>query len=285
MPAQPDAAGVRDPGADAGPSAQAAHGAGPGAPPDLGALAALGEPARRALYAYIAAQGRPVSRDEAAGATGMRRATAAFHLERLVEDGLLEAGFARLSGRTGPGAGRTAKLYSRAHRQIDVSLPPRRYAVAGDILASAVEEAQRRSVPIGEAVTQAAERTGRQMAAGSTGLADMLASLGYEPRDAGPGETQLANCPFHELAVRHRELVCTLNLHLLRAALAGLGAPAQARLDPAEGRCCVTITPVGPKPAATEPSSRLTAGRAHGPGITARLPARDAGSGTARERR
>ena len=25
----------------------------------------------------------------------------------------------------------------------------------------------------------------------------------------------------------------------------GLGAPAQARLDPAEGRCCVTITPDG----------------------------------------
>jgi predicted ArsR family transcriptional regulator len=237
MPALPDAAAAGDPGAAA----------------DLGALAALGEPARRALYAYVAAQGRPVSRDEAAGATGMRRATAAFHLERLVEDGLLEAGFARLSGRTGPGAGRTAKLYSRAHRQIDVSLPPRRYAVAGDILACAVEEAQRRSVPVGETVTRAAERAGRQIAAGATGLAGMLASLGYEPRGAGPGETQLANCPFHELAVRHRELVCTLNLHLLRAALAELGAPARARLDPAQGRCCVTITRMGQEPAAADP--------------------------------
>ena len=231
MPAQPDAAAVWDPGAEAG----------------LGALAALGEPARRALYAYVAAQGRPVSRDEAAGATGMRRATAAFHLERLVEDGLLEAGFARLSGRTGPGAGRTAKLYSRAHRQIDVSLPPRRYAVAGDILATAVEEAQRRSVPVGEAVIQVAERAGRQMAAGAAGVADLLAGLGYEPRDVDPDETQLTNCPFHELAVRHRELVCTLNLHLLRGALAGLGAPARVRLDPAEGRCCVMITPEEPR--------------------------------------
>jgi predicted ArsR family transcriptional regulator len=238
MPAQADAATIPDPSAG-GNRPEAC----PGAEADLGALAALGEPARRALYAYVAAQGRPVSRDEAAGATGMRRATAAFHLERLVEDGLLEAGFARLSGRTGPGAGRTAKVYARAHRQIDVSLPPRRYAVAGDILATAVEEAQRRSVPVGEAVIQAAERAGRQMAAGATDLADLLASLGYEPREAGPGGTQLANCPFHELVVRHRELVCTLNLHLLRGSLAGLGAPAQARLDPAEGRCCVMITP------------------------------------------
>ena len=226
MPGLPDAAAAR----------------GPGAGGDLGALAALGEPARRALYAYVAAQDRPVSRDEAADATGMKRATAAFHLERLAEDGLLDVGFARLSGRTGPGAGRTAKLYSRASRQIDVSLPPRRYALAGDILACAVEEAQRLSAPVGEAVARAAEQAGRQVAAGGADLADVLASLGYEPRDTGPGETQLANCPFHELAVRHTELVCTLNLHLLRAVLAELGAPARARLDPAEGRCCVTIT-------------------------------------------
>jgi predicted ArsR family transcriptional regulator len=209
---------------------------------DPGALAALGEPARRALYAYVTARDRPVSRDEAADAVGMKRATAAFHLERLVEDGLLEAGFARLSGRAGPGAGRTAKLYSRARRQIDVSLPPRRYEIAGEILACAVEEAQRSSAVVDEALAHAAERAGRQVAAASTGLDDVLASVGYEPRGAESGVTQLANCPFHELAVRHPELVCTLNLHLLRAALDELGLPARAWLDPAEGRCCVTIT-------------------------------------------
>jgi predicted ArsR family transcriptional regulator len=212
---------------------------------DVGALAALGEPARRALYAYVCAQERPVSRDEAADATGMKRATAAFHLERLVEDGLLEAGFARLSGRTGPGAGRTAKLYSRAHRQIEVSLPPRRYEIAGEVLACAVDEAERSSVPVGDAVAQAAARAGRRLAAGCGHLGEVLASVGYEPRIAGAGVTQLGNCPFHDLAMRHRELVCTMNLHLLRAALDELGVAARAELDPpgpAEGRCCVTIT-------------------------------------------
>jgi predicted ArsR family transcriptional regulator len=250
MPGQPDAADVRGPGPDANPRVRGVPGTdatlGAGSPTpegNLGVLAALGEPARRALYAYIAAQGRPVSRDEAADATGMKRATAAFHLERLAADGLLEVGFARLSGRTGPGAGRTAKLYSRAHRQIEVSLPPRRYAVAGDILASAVEEAQRLSLPVGDAVIRAAERAGRQVAAGDADLATVLASLAYEPRDTDTGETQLTNCPFHQLVVRHRDLVCTLNLHLLRAIVAELGVPARARLDPAEGRCCVTITP------------------------------------------
>src|SRR2546430_11711895 len=188
MPGQPDAAEVRGPGPDPNrrtqgvPGTDARPGAGgPTAEGNLGVLAALGEPARRALYAYVAAQGRPVSRDEAAGATGMKRATAAFHLERLAVDGLLEVGFARLSGRTGPGAGRTAKLYSRAHRQIEVSLPPRRYAVAGDILASAVEEAQRLSLPVGEAMIRAAERAGRQVAAGDADLAPRLASPPHGP--------------------------------------------------------------------------------------------------------
>ncbi len=212
---------------------------------DVGALAALGDPARRALYAYVCAQERPVSRDEVASATGMKRATAAFHLERLAEDGLLEVGFARLSGRTGPGAGRTAKLYSRAHRQIEVSLPPRRYEIAGDVLASAVEDAQRSSAPVGDALADAAAQAGRQLARNCGHLRGLLASVGYEPRAAGAGVTQLGNCPFHDLAMRHRELVCTMNLHLLAAALDELGVPARAELDPpgpGEDRCCVTIT-------------------------------------------
>jgi predicted ArsR family transcriptional regulator len=212
-----------------------------GTPGGLDALAALGEPTRRALYAYVAAQERPVSRDEAAGATGTKRSTATFHLERLVGDGLLETRFARVSGRTGPGAGRTAKLYARAQRQIAVSLPPRRYEIAGEILASAVEEAQRGAATIGEAVESAAEAAGRQMAAGSAGLDDLLNRAGFEPRNGPDGCVHLGNCPFHDLAARHTELVCTMNLHLLQGVIGHLGAPAQARLDPAEGRCCVTI--------------------------------------------
>lgn len=212
------------------------------APGGLDALAALGEPTRRALYGFVTAQDRPVSRDEAAAATGTKRATAAFHLERLVEDGLLEARFARLSGRTGPGAGRTAKLYARAARQFAVSLPPRRYEIAGEVLASALDLLQCQAGPAGEAVEQAAGQAGRQIAAGGTDLAELLGRSGYEPRHGPGGCIHLANCPFHELVARHADLVCTMNLHLLRGLLRELGSAAQARLDPAEGRCCVTIT-------------------------------------------
>jgi predicted ArsR family transcriptional regulator len=217
------------------------HGQEPGAS-GLDALAALGEPTRRALYRYVAAQDRPVSRDEAAAATGTKRATATFHLERLVGDGLLEARFARVSGRSGPGAGRTAKLYARARRQFAVSLPPRRYEIAGEILATALDRAQHEATPAGAAVAAAAGQLGRELAAGATDLAEVLSRSGYEPR-TGPGRSiHLANCPFHALAARHAGLVCTMNLHLLRGMIGELGAGAQACLDPAEGRCCVTIT-------------------------------------------
>jgi predicted ArsR family transcriptional regulator len=226
----------------------------PGSTPSgLDALAALGEPTRRALYAYVVAQDRAVSRDEAASATGTKRATAAFHLERLVDDGLLEAQFARVSGRTGPGAGRTAKLYARARRQIAVSLPPRRYEIAAEVLASALEAAERENTPVSEAVARAAGQAGRQIAAGGADLAgadlaggadlaEVLSRSGYEPKQGPDGCIHLANCPFHGLLAHHVDLVCAMNLHLLRSLIGELGACAQARLDPAEGRCCVTIT-------------------------------------------
>lgn len=232
------------------------NGAAPGPPPDPGqggldALAALGEPTRRALYRFVVAQDRPVSRDEAAAATGTKRATATFHLERLVGDGLLEARFARVSGRSGPGAGRTAKLYARAPRQFAVSLPPRRYEIAGEVLAAALERAQCGTTPAGTAVEQAAVQAGRRLAACGTDLTELLSRSGYEPRHGPGGGIHLANCPFHELAARHPGLVCAMNLHLLRGLIEELGLAALARLAPAQGRCCVTITltPPGSEPA------------------------------------
>src|SRR5215213_10815912 len=91
----------------------------------LAAVAALGDPLRRRLYRFVSTQDHAVSRDEAAEAVATTRSAAAFHLDRLVQDGLLETEFRRLSGRQGPGAGRPAKLYRRSHGEIAVSLPAR----------------------------------------------------------------------------------------------------------------------------------------------------------------
>src|SRR5919107_2403025 len=105
----------------------------------LTGLSGLGDPLRRALYRHVAERGTPVSRDEAALAVGISRPLAAYHLDRLIDDGLLEARYQRRSGRRGPGAGRPAKHYVRADRQLELSLPARDYALLAELLAGAVE--------------------------------------------------------------------------------------------------------------------------------------------------
>ena len=90
-------------------------------------IAALAEPVRRELYEYVVAQQDAVGREEAAAGVGVAVHTAKFHLERLVQDGLLDVEFRRLTGRSGPGAGRPAKLYRRSDTEWSVSLPARRY--------------------------------------------------------------------------------------------------------------------------------------------------------------
>src|SRR5687767_7354528 len=102
------------------------------------AVAALSDQTRRSLYEYVRAARRPVTRDECADATGVSRKLAAFHLDKLLERGLLRASFARPAGRSGPGAGRPAKRYELSDVEWTVSLPDRRYDLAGSILAEAV---------------------------------------------------------------------------------------------------------------------------------------------------
>ena len=199
-------------------------------------LGALAEPVRRALYRWVVAQGEPVSRDQAAAGAEVPRHTAKFHLDKLVEEGLLETEYRRLSGRRGPGAGRPAKLYRRSARQVAVSLPPRRYDLAAQIMATALEQTD-----AGAALARAAAAAGHGVRAGSVDAT--LTALGYEPR-IRDGVTELVNCPFHALARDHTALVCGMNLHLVSAVLDDHGVTdRQAVLDPAPGRCCVTVSP------------------------------------------
>ena len=180
-------------------------------------------------------------------------------MDKLVADGLLDTGYRRLSGRRGPGAGRPTKLYRRSSRQVAVTLPPRHYDLAGQILARAVEDAARDGVPILEAVERAAADAGHRLGAAqrprddgsaaasgdSAALDDIAAVLdahGYEPRVQGD-QVLLANCPFHALARAHTALVCDMNLYLITALLDELGRrDVVAGLDPAPQRCCVTLT-------------------------------------------
>jgi predicted ArsR family transcriptional regulator len=214
-------------------------------------LAVLADPVRRKLYLHVAAQPEAVSRDEAAAAVAIGRPLAAHHLDRLVEAGLLTPEYRRRSGRSGPGAGRPAKLYRISEREITASLPQRRYEVAADLFATALSKPGSGL----ETLEQVAHRYGgelgrdaRRRAGRGAGVRRRRAAVEAVLRDAGyrpamaDGELRLLNCPFHELAQRHRQVTCGMNLAMLRGILAGAGLQEEAaRLDPLPGMCCVAI--------------------------------------------
>ncbi len=213
---------------------------------EISVIAVLDDPVRRRVYDYVAARGDGVSRSDAAVATGIQRTLAAFHLDRLAEAGLVEVTFARPAGRSGPGAGRPAKLYRRTTAEHQVSVPPRDYRTAAELLAEVVDmtgaepELQRSARSRGAAAGQAARRQ-------SPGQADddlvtgTLAAQGYQPYRDG-GDVRLRNCPFHLLASRHPPLICGMNLALLEGLLAGAAAGGlTALLDPRPEECCVVL--------------------------------------------
>lgn len=221
----------------------------------VSAVAALDEPTRRRLYDYVVRRPAPVGRDEAASALGLARATAAFHLDRLADEGLLDVVHERRSGRSGPGAGRPAKLYCRAAKPVTVSLPEQRYELAGRLLAAAVQESEQSGQSPRAVLDQHARELGTQLGTaaraanpGETDQPDLLRALethGFEPRIV-ESDVVLGNCPFHTLAREHTDLVCGMNLGLLRGLLDGLATTAfTARLDPAPGLCCVRLTATG----------------------------------------
>ncbi|MEU7912425.1 helix-turn-helix transcriptional regulator [Microbispora bryophytorum] len=205
---------------------------------DLESISVLGDPVRRALYRFVAEQGRDVGRNEAAEAAGVQRTLAAHHLDKLVEAGLLESGFKRLSGKAGPGGGRPAKVYRPVREERSVSLPPRDYRTLALVLAETVD-----LLGGEEKAEQAARRAGERLAASDAAdLPEVLRARGYEPYEED-GRVRLRNCPFHVLAESHPLLVCSMNLALCEGMLAGLGETGVAALlDPRPGECCVAFT-------------------------------------------
>jgi predicted ArsR family transcriptional regulator len=219
-------------------------------------LGALEDDVRRRMYLFIRDQARPVSRDEAATEAGISRKLAAFHLDKLVDRGLLKAHYARPPGRGGPGAGRPAKLYEPAGGELSLSIPERRYDVLGGILVDAIESrsseesasdaARRVARRVGEDLGREVRRARRLYPAGSeraiSVARDVLHEHGFEPYASAGGQLELRNCPFHALAQRAPELVCGLNQAFVDGLLRGLGnETVEAVLEPQAGQCCVKL--------------------------------------------
>lgn len=200
-------------------------------------LASLADPTRKSLYEFVSGSTTAVGRDEAAAAVGIARQTAAYHLDRLAADGLVEVDFVRRSGRTGPGAGRPAKVYRRSNREWELTVPPRRYLLAARVLLEAI--AGRDGGDGGSELSGSARRIG--VAMGQTGLTTALEDAGYVPVDSDGNEIRFLNCPFHALAEMDRTITCGMNLALVKGIIEGAGYQGSAHLEPETGYCCVRI--------------------------------------------
>ncbi|MEP7158619.1 MAG: transcriptional regulator [Chloroflexota bacterium] len=207
---------------------------------DIAAVSLLDEPVRQRLYEWAVAQGRPVGREEAAVALAIGRALATFHLDRLAAGGLIEAGYKRLTGKRGPGAGRPARVYWRAEREFTISLPERRYERMAHLFATALE----RGAPLADVANAAGQRLAAETpGAGRGPLLTVLNQNGYEPVTDPDGTIRLRNCPFDALAQEHRSLVCGANLSMAQGISEGVGVGADLTpvLDPQPGYCCVAF--------------------------------------------
>jgi predicted ArsR family transcriptional regulator len=206
----------------------------------LDAVEELADPVRRRCFRAVLASPAPLGKDDVARAADIGRSLAAYHLDRLADAGLVSVSFARRTGRSGPGAGRPAKLYARARTELRVQVPARDDALLARLLAAAVEASDSDSTRA--ALLTAARAEGRRVAESATNedaLLDALATRGYAPA-VTDDDIRLHNCPFHHLVDEHRDLVCGLNLALLDAAFDGCPGYRTA-LEPRAEHCCVVL--------------------------------------------
>jgi len=224
----------------------------------LSAAAVLADEHRRRMYTFIRQADSPVTRDEAAAAVGISRKLAAFHLDKLVEAGLLRASYARPAGLRR--AGRTPKAYEPSGVDLHLSIPQREHALLAGILVDAVSGASAEGAS--QAALRVAAQHGSELGADERGrlrpgrlgaeraltvACGVLERHGFEPVRAEPTRVWLRNCPFEPLAARAPDLVCGINQAFLAGFLDGLGATTTAAvLAPRPGACCVELRAATP---------------------------------------
>ncbi|GGW13597.1 ArsR family transcriptional regulator [Streptomyces capoamus] len=225
----------------------------------IDSVSVLSEDSRRRMFAFIRRAGRAVTRDEAAASVGISRKLAAFHLDKLVDAGLLRARYETPGGIRK--VGRQPKVYEPTDAQITVSIPDRRHELLADLLLDAVLT-EGTDENAAQAAVRTAEQRGRQLGEaarkqtrpgrlgperGLTTCESLLDEYGYEPVRETPTQLRLRNCPFHPLAAKAPELVCGMNHAFLSGYLHGLEVNGvQAVLAPEPGECCVRLGPSDP---------------------------------------
>ena len=223
---------------------------------DLASVSCLDDRVRGRLYEFVCGRSEPVGRDEAAAAVGIGRALAVYHLDKLVKSGLLTASYRRPPGRSGPGAGRPAKVYARSGGEFTVTVPPREYQLAARLLvqADAADRSGQAQAALRDAARQLGAGLGERYRADRAqddglwlALEPALSEHGFEPWRDDHGTIRMRNCPFRRLVELQRDVVCEMNLALIQGLVAALGADGlDPVLCPESEHCCVTIPAATP---------------------------------------
>jgi predicted ArsR family transcriptional regulator len=205
----------------------------------MDALEAVGDPGLRETLLYVRGERRSVSIDEAAAAQGIHRNVARRRLEQLAAAGLLVAGFERRTGRTGPGAGRPAKVYSPAPETTALEFPDRRYGELVGLLLDDVPASGREDVGVrfGALLAGAAGvAPGDDRRAALERLCTALGRLGFQARlesfAEGRAEIVTPTCPLRPLV-----LTDVAAADVDRGVWRGLVAAALEGVDPAHVSC------------------------------------------------
>lgn len=206
---------------------------------------ALGDPTRRRIFFFVRASGELVGKDEVSEGVGVERRLAAFHLDKLVEQQFLRAEFRRRSGRTGPGAGRPAKLYALADSELSVSLPERHYDLLAQLLLRAMSD--RSEAPAQAVLERVGYEFGREI--GLRQLAErgheatplkthsttteaiaevvrLLSRYGFAAESDGTDAIKACACPFEEMAFHDPARVCGLDRAIWRGVLSAFAPEA-----------------------------------------------------------
>ena len=203
-------------------------------------VAALGDPTRRRVFFTVREAGVLMGKDEVAEAVGITRRLAGFHLDKLVEQGFLRAEFQRRSGRTGPGAGRPAKLYALAEAEEDSLLEVKHYDLLAELLLKAMsdrsgedpqEVLERVGYEFGRELGEAERAAERSPSYSSTteavaGVVGVLTRFGFGASANDDGRITLRACPFEEMAKVDPERVCGLDRAIWRGVLSAFNPDA-----------------------------------------------------------
>jgi len=139
---------------------------------------ALADGGLRETLLFVRAQAAHVTAGDVAAALDVPRSVARWRLEKLTAAGLLETTFRRRTNRSGPGAGRPAKLYTPAVETNAIEFPPRRYETLVGLLSEGLP--RKGLTAIGAKYAQALASEMRLRPAGSirAGLERMCRGLG-----------------------------------------------------------------------------------------------------------